>query len=87
MFKSVHDVQLQKWTGCWFHCFFCWQFESFDKKKPSVKRKSPSTSSDESAFRHFKRAYEEDEEAFKFTKKKREELKYLGYDKPDKVPT
>ena len=31
MFKSVHDVQLQKWTGCWFHCFFCWQFESFDK--------------------------------------------------------
>jgi hypothetical protein len=33
------------------------------------------------------RPYEEDEEAFKYTSKKREELKYIRYDKPEKQTT
>ena len=33
------------------------------------------------------RPYEEDEEAFKYMNKKREEFKYLRYDKPTREPT
>jgi len=33
------------------------------------------------------RPYEEDEEAFKYAGKKREELKYIRYDKPERSHT